>query len=91
MHYNRAFAEHTEKSFDLEKVIHCSFCLKMLLLILLFLKISFLVLWNDVNFQTESIVTDFWRELENVLYSSLDSYAYSLKLSISNPGIERVL
>lgn len=53
-------------------MIHCSFCFKMLLSILLFPKISFLVLWNDVNVQTESIGTDFWRELENVLCNSLD-------------------
>lgn len=60
----------------------------MLLLVLIFLKIRFLVLWVDVTFQTESTVAYFWRELENTLYSSLDSYTFSLRLSILNPGVE---
>lgn len=45
----------------------------------------------DVTFRTESTIAYFWRELENALYSSLDSYTFSLKLSILNPGIEGVL
>lgn len=45
----------------------------------------------DVTSQTESTVACFWRELKNALHISLDSYTYSLKLSILNPGVERVL
>lgn len=40
------------------------------------------------SLQTESTVAYIWRELQNVLYSSLDSYTYSLELTILNPGIE---
>lgn len=41
--------------------------------------------------QTESIVAYFWRELENALCSSLDSYTYPLKFSVLNPEVEGAL